>query len=1103
MNFRLHRGALLLAAMASLLRADYTSAPLDQATVQQLPYELVGIVVDVTGSVRGSGAVVGDPRIVLSCAHLPFDSGRLTWGSDNYWVRAWYDLNGNNPGRSDGQVLRGYWKFASYADMVSKNGSDSEDTFAVDFVAYYSYEALGPASAGFWYDGQSALVNPAAKCIVGYPVGLYSSSSTQRNLMHEAGPFNLAFTQMRNAYNQIETVATGPGNSGGPVFVTNEAALGDSDHGLRFAAVLVSGSEKSLHSAINSAGVVAVTAPEWDLVNGALNATGEPPINDAWAAALALSGATATSAANNTLATKETGEPKHAGNAGGHSLWWSWTAPGDGTVSVNTVGSDFDTVLAVYTGTGVSALNPVAADDQGGGNGTSALTFDAAAGTPYWIAVDGKDGATGNITLSLTFSPPAPANDAFANASVIIGLSAQVIGHNLNATKEPGEPSHAGDAGGRSVWWKWTAPGSGQVFLTTAGSKFDTLLAVYTGTAVNALSVVASNDDPAGTDNDSSTLSFLANGGTTYMIAVDGWSSASGVINLTLDFTPTLPMIATQPAGQAVAAGSPVMFSVVARGAVPLSYQWKKDGVNLAGATAQTCVLASVQASDVGSYSVVVSNNAGNVTSSAAVLALTGPPAVATQPADATVAAGQSAAFTVAAVGAPAPTYQWQRLPAGSTTWLPLTEGGSYSGTTTSTLTVTFPTVAMSGDQFRCVLTNSLGSVTTNVATVTVNTGLATTFLFYPAGVALDGAGSVYVADSSANTIMKITSAGAVSTLAGTAGIAGAQDGTGTNGRFNQPVGVAVDGAGNVYVADAGNATIRKITPAGAVTTLAGSAANRGSLDGTGTAALFSSPAGIAVDGAGNLYVADSVNATIRKITTGGTVTSLAGSPTNRGDADGTGTSARFNYPNGLAVDSSGNLYVADTYNDTIRKVTPGGVVTTLAGSAGISGSNDGTGVYALFGQPYGIAVDSNGNARVADTGNGTIRKVTASGVVTTSAGIAGIAGLRDGASPNALFNQPRGLAVDGAGNVFVVDSGNATIRKVAVDGTVTTLAMSAAASGNSSTTTGSTGTTSGGGGGGGGGGAMEGWIVAGLVLLGAARWATRKSRMGRAGAEL
>jgi sugar lactone lactonase YvrE/pimeloyl-ACP methyl ester carboxylesterase len=325
----------------------------------------------------------------------------------------------------------------------------------------------------------------------------------------------------------------------------------------------------------------------------------------------------------------------------------------------------------------------------------------------------------------------------------------------------------------------------------------------------------------------------------------------------------------------------------------------------------------------------------------------------------------------------------------------------------------------------------------------------STARFFWPSGVALDSAGSLLVADWANNTIRKVTAAGVVTTLAGSAGSSGSADGTGSAARFSGPEGLAVDSADNVFVADEGNDTIRKVTWAGVVTTLAGSALAQGSADGTGSAARFFQPEGVAVDGVGDVFVADFFNSTIRKVTSAGLVTTLAGSAGNFGSADGTGSAARFFYPQGLAVGSAGNVFVADTQNHTIRKVTLTGVVTTLAGKAGNSGTADGTGSAARFCYPAGLAVDSAGNAFVADNGNNTIRKVTAAGVVTTLAGRAGYSGCVDGTGSAARFNLPSGVAADGAGNLLVADTDNCTIRKVTPTGVVTTLAGNAGNSGS------------------------------------------------------
>src|SRR6202043_3983058 len=228
---------------------------------------------------------------------------------------------------------------------------------------------------------------------------------------------------------------------------------------------------------------------------------------------------------------------------------------------------------------------------------------------------------------------------------------------------------------------------------------------------------------------------------------------------------------------------------------------------------------------------------------------------------------------------------------------------------------------------------------------------------------------------------------GVVSTLAGLAGSAGSADGSGSAARFRSPRGVTVDSAGTVYVADTDNHTIRKITPTGGVSTLAGLAGISGSVDGTGNTARFNFPNDIAVDSGGNLYVSDAFNNTIRKITPAGVASTLAGLAGNAGSADGTGGAARFNFPDGVAVDSTGNVYVADTNNSTIRKITPAGVVTTLAGSAGNAAYVDGAGSAARFNFPSGAAVDNTGNVYVADTGNNIIRKITPAGLVTLLAG--------------------------------------------------------------------------------------------------------------------
>ena len=291
-----------------------------------------------------------------------------------------------------------------------------------------------------------------------------------------------------------------------------------------------------------------------------------------------------------------------------------------------------------------------------------------------------------------------------------------------------------------------------------------------------------------------------------------------------------------------------------------------------------------------------------------------------------------------------------------------------------------------------------------------------------PYGIAVDGSGNVYVADNTNHSIRKINSAGVVTTLAGS-GVAGFVNGTGAAAQFNGPSSVAVDALGNVYVADVENHRIRKISSSGVVTTLAGSTS--GFADGTGIAARFKYPSGVAVDGLGNVYVSDRYNHSIRKISPIGVVTTLAGSGVV-GFTEATGTAAQFNEPAGLTVDGSGNVYVADTRNHRIRKISPTGVVTTLAGS--LNGFANGTGTAAQFSYPASAAVDGLGNVYV--TSNGRIRKISPTGVVTTLAG-SGAFGFADGASTAAQFKAPYGIAVDGSGTVYVGDLLNERIRKI------------------------------------------------------------------------
>jgi hypothetical protein len=284
-----------------------------------------------------------------------------------------------------------------------------------------------------------------------------------------------------------------------------------------------------------------------------------------------------------------------------------------------------------------------------------------------------------------------------------------------------------------------------------------------------------------------------------------------------------------------------------------------------------------------------------------------------------------------------------------------------------------------------------------------------------PWGLVTDPQGNLYVADCWNHMIRKITPSGMVSWFAGI-GSQGTADGPAASASFYGTVGLTMDSQGNLYVGDHANHRIRKITQAGIVSTFAGRG-DPGLLDGTGTAAQFCYPYGVAIDGQNNLYAGEYGTHIIRKITSAGVVSVLAGKG-GSGYAEGTGTNAAFNYPIGVAADYQGNVYVSDNANQRIRKITPSGVVTTLAGN-GISALCDGTGTQASFSSPESLAVDPLGNVYVADGGNHSLRKITPTGVVTTIAGNA-VAACTDGTGTNASFGSTVGVAIDGQGNIYV-----------------------------------------------------------------------------------
>jgi hypothetical protein len=301
-----------------------------------------------------------------------------------------------------------------------------------------------------------------------------------------------------------------------------------------------------------------------------------------------------------------------------------------------------------------------------------------------------------------------------------------------------------------------------------------------------------------------------------------------------------------------------------------------------------------------------------------------------------------------------------------------------------------------------------------------------------PAAIVTDANGNFFVADSRNHAIRKVTTNGVVTTFAGQIGVAGTANGTGIGAQFNSPSGLAFDKGGNLFVSDMGSSTIRKITTAGAVTTFAGVAGSSGFLDGAAGGAQFNAPLGIAVWTNGNVFVADSGNHCIRKIS-GGVVSTFAGSPQVWGSANGGGTNAQFNSPCGLAFDVHGNLFVCDANNNTIRKITTNGIVTTFAGAAGQDGANDGDLITARFRSPAELAFDQQGNLLVADSFNQVIREISTNGMVSTVSGALGISGTNDGVNGAGKYFNPYGLVVGADGSLVVADTYNELVRVVLV----------------------------------------------------------------------
>jgi streptogramin lyase len=539
-----------------------------------------------------------------------------------------------------------------------------------------------------------------------------------------------------------------------------------------------------------------------------------------------------------------------------------------------------------------------------------------------------------------------------------------------------------------------------------------------------------------------------SNGGNYFCMVTNLFGSAtSGVATLTILLPPS---ISSQPQGQQVGIGSNGVFTVTCNGTLPFNYQWLFNGEVIADATNYNYNFNVVGTNQAGSYSVIIANNYGSVTSSVAMLTvLLFPPVIASQPASQTLPAGSNATFNVIASGSPPFGYQW------------LLNGASLDGQTNSTFSLPNVTTNQAG-AYSVWVYSPYGSVTSHIATLTV--GWLPTITSQPTNqTLLSGSRALMVAGVSGVGPLTFQwqlngtnlPNNLITTIAGngTAGFAG-DGGIATTGKVNFPYGVAADGAGNVFIVDSSsdnfpfyppsNYRIRKVNTNGVMTTVAGNGQLGFSGDGgAATNARLNTSYGIAVDGMGNLFIADTYNNRIRKVDTNGIITTVAGKSSSGFSGDGgAATNARLYYPYGVMVDTNGNLFIADTYNNRIRKVDTNGVITTVAGKSSSGFSGDcGAATNANLYRPQSVAMDGNGNLFIADAYNYRVRQVDVYEVITTIAGNGSTSFSGDnGVATNAGMN-PFGVSVDGYGDVLIADRSNNRIRRVDPYGIVTTVA--------------------------------------------------------------